>query len=343
MSTLLVDGDNLLTIGFHAVKHMNQKTGETLGGVYHVVNTLRRFIEDYQLNKIVVFWDGVNGTLPRKKIYSHYKTERGKKEKTQEEIDSYNRQRIRTKQYLEELFVRQGEYEFCEADDCIAQYCKDSVSEKIIIFSSDGDLAQLVSDRVSIYNPGPKHRRIYEPNDQYIFERHSILIENVKIAKMICGDSSDSIAGIKGVGPKKFVEIFPEVIDTPITLNFIRERAEELFIKNKKSKTYANILNGVTKHGILEEEFYTLNEQLISLDTPLTTEEAKKDIQTLIYDNIDPEGRSYRQAMRYMIEDSFDLKLPKYDEAWVKFFNPFLRLTRKEKNKRKINLNEYQK
>ena len=34
-----------------------------------------------------------------------------------------------------------------------------------------------------------------------------------------------------------------------------------------------------------------------------------------------------------MMEDGLSLLLPKSDDAWLKFFTPFLRLTRKEKNK----------
>jgi len=41
MSVLLVDGDNLLTIGFYGVKNYFYK-GTHIGGIYHFLNTLRR-------------------------------------------------------------------------------------------------------------------------------------------------------------------------------------------------------------------------------------------------------------------------------------------------------------
>jgi len=55
-------------------------------------------------------------------------------------------------------------------------------------------------------------------------------------------------------------------------------------------------------------------------------------------DYMDSEGRSYKNTMKMMIEDGLFLLLPKSDDAWIKFLNPFLRLTRKEKNKKTIKI-----
>ena len=121
MSVLLVDGDNLLTIGFYGVKNYFYK-GEHIGGIYHFLNTLRKSFEYYHLNKIVVFWDGHDGSSERRKLYIHYKENRRERVRSEEELNSYTYQRNRIKQYLEELYVRQGEFEYCETDDSIAYY-----------------------------------------------------------------------------------------------------------------------------------------------------------------------------------------------------------------------------
>ena len=57
---------------------------------------------------------------------------------------------------------------------------------------------------------------------------------------------------------------------------------------------------------------------------------------------IDPEGRSYKNTLKLMTEDGMFQILPKSDDAWIKFFNPFLRLTRKEKNKKIIKIKNYE-
>ena len=160
-NVLLVDGDNLLTIGFFGLKNHFYK-GNHIGALYHFVNTLRRTIEIHHLDKIVVFWDGKEGSSSRKRYYPQYKENRKSRIRTEEELTAYSQQRNRVKQYLEELFVRQDEYEYCETDDAIAYYSQNSPKENIIIFSSDGDLTQLVSETTQIYNPS--HGKIYKKN-----------------------------------------------------------------------------------------------------------------------------------------------------------------------------------
>ena len=334
MSVLLVDGDNLLTIGFFGVKNYFYK-GEHIGGIYHFLNTLRRSFENYRLDKIVVFWDGENGSQTRRKIYHKYKENRRERVRSDKEKESYSRQRRRVQQYLEELYVRQGEFEFCETDDCIAYYSQNT-NENCIVYSSDGDLAQLVSDNVKVYNPS--HRKLYEQNDIIPYDKEDIHIQNVKIVKMMCGDRSDNIAGIRNMGIKKFLSLFPEIKERPITVQEVVDKSNSLFEEDKNNTTLKNLLTGVTKYGVFGEEFFSLNESIVSLDEPFLTDEARETITTLINEDLDPEGRSYKNTMKMMMEDGIFTVLPKSDDAWIKFLNPFLRLTRKEKNKRVIKI-----
>ena len=68
---------------------------------------------------------------------------------------------------------------------------------------------------------------------------------------------------------------------------------------------------------------------------PIIVLQRKEGIELLINENLDPEGRSYKNTMRMMMEDGIFTALPKSDDRWTMFLNPFLRLTRKEKNKTK--------
>ncbi len=272
MSVLLVDGDNLLTIGFYGVKNYFYK-GDHIGGIYHFINTLRKSFELYRLDKIVVFWDGEDGSATRKKMYHRYKENRRQRIRTDKEKESYTRQRRRVQQYLEELYVRQGEFEFCETDDCIAYYSQQS-EENTIVYSSDGDLAQLVSDTTKVYNPS--HRRLYEQNDTILYEHQEIHIQNVKIVKIVCGDRSDNIAGIKNMGIKKFLKLFPELKDRPITLEEVIEKSNKMFEAAKYTNTIKHLITGVTKYGVFGEEFFNLNESIVSLDQPFLTDDARE-------------------------------------------------------------------
>jgi hypothetical protein len=105
---------------------------------------------------------------------------------------------------------------------------------------------------------------------------------------------------------------------------------------NKNSITAKNLLTGVTKEGIFGAEFFEINKKIVILDKPLLTEEAKEGIQELIVEDLDPEGRSYKNTLRYMIEDGLFNLLPKNDGAFSKYMTPFQNLTIKEKNNNKI-------
>lgn len=334
MSVLLVDGDNLLTIGFFGLKNHFHK-GNHIGAQYHFINTLRRLIDIHRLDKVVVFWDGEEGSSSRKKFYSHYKENRKSRIRTEEEMGAYSNQRNRVKQYLEELFVRQGEYDFCESDDCIAYYTQKS-NENIIIYSSDGDLTQLVSEQTQLLNPS--HNRIYNLNDMFVYDHEEILIQNIKLVKMMCGDPSDNIAGIKSLGVRRLIALVPEIKTQPLTLENLKDKFNILFEQDRDNNLIKNLITGVTKHGVLGEEFYNVNKRIVSLDEPFLTEESIVLINSLMTDIMDPEGRSYKNTMKMMMEDGIFLLLPKSDDAWINFLNPFLRLTRKEKNKKLIKI-----
>jgi 5'-3' exonuclease len=329
MNTLLVDGNNLLTIGFYGCKNFFYK-GVHIGGIYHFLNTIRKSIEAYNLDKVVVFWDGENNADLRRQVYHLYKSG-NKNNKTEKEEQNFNYQKRRIQKYLEELYIRQGEYEFCESDDCIAYYVHNSLNEKKIIYSSDRDLPQLLDENTKIFNPSLNN--LYSLNDTIVYKKQEILINNVALVKMLCGDESDGIYGIYSLGIKSLIDFFPEIKTTPLTLTDIKEKANLLFEENKHNKKLANLLTGVTKYGVLGDEFFELNYELIDLTEPkFLTEEAKLAINSIIHENLDSEGRSYKNMIQMMTNDGVMYVLPKYGDGWIDFLTPFLKLIRKEKN-----------
>ena len=158
----------------------------------------------------------------------------------------------------------------------------------------------------------------------------------------MCGDSSDNIAGIRGMGVKRFLSLFPELKTEKISIEQVKDKCNVLFEQDKTNRLVTNLLTGVTKHGVFGDEFFDVNSRIVSLDDPFLTDEAKQNIDSLINENLDPEGRSYKNTMKMMMEDGLFNVLPKSDDAWIKFLNPFLRLTRKEKNKRIIKIKNYE-
>lgn len=326
--TLLVDGDNLFKIGFHGVKDL-YNDGSHVGGVYHFINTLRRFLEEYDLDKVVVFWDGDSNSSARKTIYPQYKANR-RLNMNEFKYESYVDQKIRVKQYLEEVFVRQVEIDNNEADDLIAYYCQLANDETIIIFSADKDLTQLISPNVSIYSP--VHKTTYKFGDRIKFKDIEVPHQNVLVCKVFMGDKSDNIDGIQSLGEKTFAKFFPLVMTKSCTIEEIMDIARNI-PQEKPIKVLTNILTGKTKSGILGEQYYQINQMIVNLNNPLITDDGKELVESIYSETLDPTDRGYKNLMKYMMEDGLFKYLPKNDEAWVNFLKPFMKLTRKEKRK----------
>ena len=326
VKTLLVDGSNLFKVGYHGVKDLFYD-GSHIGGIYHFINTLRKFLEEHNHDKIIVFWDDNSSSSPKKAIYSKYKQNR-RIGMNDFKYESYVQQKERVKTYLEEVFVRQIQIYNNEADDLISFYCKIAVDEEIIIFSADKDLTQLISERVKIYSPVSK--RYYKYGDKITLNKVEIPHYNVSTTKIFTGDNSDNIEGIESLGEKTLVKLFPQLLEKQCTVEEILDYARNI-PQNKPIKSLSNILTGRTKSGILGEEFYRINKILIDLNDPLITDEAKTLVEQIYTDTIDPTDRGYKNLMRLMMEDGLFKYLPKNDEAWVNFLKPFLKLTRKEK------------
>ena len=322
----MVDGDNLFKIAFHGVKDL-YNDGEHIGGIYHFINTIRRFLDEHNHDKVIVVWDGDSNSSVRKSLYPQYKANR-RQDMNEYKYESYLQQKSRVKQYLEEIFVRQVEVINNEADDLIAYYCKISKNEQVMVFSADKDLTQLISEKVTIYSPIVK--QYFKNGDMITINKIDIPHYNVLLTKVFTGDKSDNIDGIEGLGEKTLIKLFPDLQQKPCTIDelLVIARNNE---QKKKPKVLGNILIGKTKSGIFGEEFYQLNKKIVDLSEPLITDEGKVMVEQIMNDTIDPMDRGHKNLMRMMMEDGLFKYLPKDDDAWVNFLRPFLKLTRKEK------------
>ena len=328
IKTLLVDGNNLMKIGFHGVKEYYHN-GNHIGGIWHFLNTIRRFIEEHNFDKIVVFWDGEGNSSKRKILYPQYKENRIQ-EQNEFKVQSFTFQKERVKQYLEEMFVRQVNVDNNEADDLIAYYCQIAKNEKITIFSSDKDLTQLISENVSIYSPSAK--QMYKNGDKIKLKEHEIPHNNILTYKILIGDKSDNIDGIYYLGDKTLFKLFPELLEQELTITDILSKAETLLKEDKENTALKNLLTGKTKSGIYGDEYYEINKKIVDLSDPMIDDEGKEVVELYYTETLDPDGRGHRNLIKMMMEDGFFKFLPKGDDAWVNFVKPFLKLTRKEKN-----------
>jgi 5'-3' exonuclease len=268
----------------------------------------------------------------QRKCLSH---SRAMASKTKEEEDDdilFEREKSIIKAILEELCIRQYEFENTEGDDIIAFYAKNkNPNEKVVIVSADKDLTQLISDTVIIYNP---RMRDFVTKDNSV-EKIGITHENVVLEKILCGDASDNIKGVKGIGETTLIKLFPQIKDTKTDLNAIIERSKQLLeerAQNKKKplKSLENIVNGVTD-GCQGDKLYEINQKIIDLSEPLLTDEARKSLTDELYGIMDTSDRDIKNV--YKLVGEFDLTELTNEEKFSNLFSPFGRIIMME-NKR---------
>ena len=288
------------------------------------MSILRKIVKENDVKQIIVFWDGKLSGKLRHNIYPEYKQNRKKNYREDfEKVDAeLQYQKIRIKQYLEELSIKQFQDDIVEADDCIAYYVlnrKDD--EKVLICTGDRDLCQLMDEHVSVYLFDRKRIYNIDNYDEY-FDYH---IRNLKLIKIIVGDTSDNIKGIEGIGEDTLLKLFPELKERECNLEEIITKAKILLEEKKgKSKRLKNIVEGNTV-GIQGNMVYEINNKLINLSTPLLSEECLVNLNTFIEDSLDPEGREIKNLLNMMMEDEFIKEIPGNSEAFIEYLKPFLR------------------
>jgi hypothetical protein len=171
-------------------------------------------------------------------------------------------------------------------------------NEKIVIMSSDKDMTQFISENVAIWNP--RLDKLVKAEDSV--NVLGITHENVVLEKILCGDVSDNIKGVKGLGEKTLVNFFPEIVNQKMDLETVVRRSKELLEerkanKQKPLKVLENIINGVTD-GCQGDKLYEVNRKIIDLSEPLLTDEAREALDDTAYYVMDTSERSAKNAYR---------------------------------------------
>jgi 5'-3' exonuclease len=325
-NTLLIDGESLLKQGFYGTKDIKTHLG-SVGTIYHFVNTIRRFYNNLGITKAIIFWEGENSKEYRRIYYPFYKLNRTEKVDIDAEHDLH-RQRIRIKQYLEELFIRQVEIDECEGDDAIAYYVKNAPHEDKIIYTNDHDLLQLIDPTTKLFLWGKQALiDIYNFNNYFKYN-----YKNVGLVKMICGDVADNISGLESFGETTVLKLFPELKTEVKDYKWLLKRVDELLLENPKNNKLKILKEGKTKHKSYGIDYFSIMNVIINLETPHVTENMKKVIQEVIYEPLDPTDRGgIPTILKYMEEDGILYKLPKDDELFSLYWLPFLNIMSKEK------------
>jgi len=278
---LFIDGLNLFFRNFAMLNFVNQN-GVHIGGLAGFLRSLGALIKLNQPTSVYVVFDGMGSSLNRKNLLPEYKSNRNITritnwdvfENLEEENDAKVDQISRLIHYLRCLPVNIVSLDKAEADDAIAYlanyFAKEHNSQSIIV-SSDRDFIQLVSDNITIYRPTEKD--FYTA--QTVKEKFDILPNNFIIYKTLLGDNSDKVQGIKGLGAKKLLKLFPELTQKHVTLDDILEISAQ---KYQEHIIYSKI--------VFEENNLRRNYQLMDLQNPLVDDSQIRILEQIVEQQI---------------------------------------------------------
>ena len=271
---LIVDGLNLYLRAF-AVNGALNDNGVPVGGLTGFLRSLAYAIREVNPTRVIVVYDGQGGSQRRRKIHPEYKANRkpGKRitrwdafKNATEEKDAMKIQFSRLIEYLDFLPINVISIDKIEADDTIAYIAHTLLDEDVTILSADQDFLQLVNERITVWSPTKK--KFYTP--RMVEADYGVPAHNFLMYKVLMGDKSDNIEGVKGLGPKKLPKIVPDLLtQTTLDLDFILEHAgkgeEPMHKKISESETQLR-----------------LNEELMDLKNPPISGELKLQITRLI-------------------------------------------------------------
>ena len=204
---ILVDGNNLLFRSYYATAYsgnfMKNSKGFPTNALYGFVNMINKIINDENPEYMLVAFD--KGKTFRHDKYADYKAGRIQMP------DELKMQFPIAKEILTNLGIKWFEIENYEADDIIGTLAKmiDETDEyKGLIVSSDKDLLQLISDKVTMKML--KSKDYVMMTEETFFDIYGLTPDKMIDIKALQGDSSDNIPGVKGIGEKTALKLLQD-------------------------------------------------------------------------------------------------------------------------------------
>ena len=310
---LIVDGLNTFIRAF-AVNPAINEDGLHIGGMMGFLKSLRYTSDILKPSRVIVVFDGKNGSGRRQKIYPEYKGTRKVKRRLNRNVDwgtapqdeeqSMRQQMGRLVEYLEQLPLTLICVDGIEADDTMAYISQQLLPKSdIMLMSTDKDFLQLVDDRVKVWSPTKK--KLY--TKEKVFEEYGIHSQNMLTYRILDGDKSDNIGGIKGAGLKTVKKFLPEILEEK------KFTAKDLLDFTEKSDGKIKFLENIKKSSNLIKRNYLLM-QLQNVDIPNHT---KMKIQGAVNGKV-PQLIKYKFQTMFL-KDKLTNAIPNLD-SWIMEF-----------------------
>ncbi|MFO7995423.1 MAG: DNA polymerase I [Marinobacter sp.] len=212
---VLVDGSSYLFRAYHALPPLMTSKGHPTGAIKGVISMIRKLEQDFPGSKMVVVFDAKGKTF-RNDLYEDYKATRPPMpEDLAVQIQPIH-DMVRAMGLP--LLIVSG----VEADDVIGTLADEATSKGIdvVVSTGDKDMAQLVSDHVTLINTMTDTRMDREG----VVEKFGIAPEQIVDYLALVGDKVDNIPGVNKCGPKTAVKW----LQTWEDLDDIIEHADEV-------------------------------------------------------------------------------------------------------------------
>jgi DNA polymerase-1 len=255
----LIDGSGFIFRAYFArakdpkaERFQRKSDGMATEVVMHFSNMLDKYLRDADADHIAVIFDA-SGHSFRNEIYDQYKANR------REMPDDLAPQLAHVRQAADAFGVCRIEMENFEADDLIATYARYAVEAgaKVTILSSDKDMMQLVADGSIMMRDPMTDRPIGEAE---VREKFGVGPDKVIEVQALCGDSTDNVPGVPGIGVKTAAELINSYGD----LETLLARADEI----KQPKRRQALIENEAK-ARLSKELVRLDDQ-VPLPCPLS-------------------------------------------------------------------------
>ncbi len=225
---VLVDGSSYLFRAYHALPDLQTSRGDPTGAIRGVVGMLRKLAKDYEGSPIAVIFDAKGKTF-RHDLYAAYKANRPPMpEDLAEQIEPIHA-------FVAAMGMPLIVVPDVEADDVIGTLAAEASREKrrTIVSTSDKDMAQLVSEHVTLVNTMTD----MQMDRDGVVEKFGVPPERMVDYLALIGDSVDNIPGVPKVGPKTAAKWLREYDSLDGVL------AEAQSIKGKVGENLRNVMD----------------------------------------------------------------------------------------------------
>ena len=259
---LIIDGLNTFIRVFSVIPTTNDD-GIHVGGIVGFLRSIAYTVNMVRPTRAIVVFDGKGGSNRRRKIYPEYKQNRRTKYRVNrsnsfasqdDEKMNMIMQIQRVVEYLDTLPVTVLSYDNIEADDTIGYICRQVLTDsQITIMSTDKDFLQLANGRIKIWSPTKK--KMYD--EQAVLDEYGISSHNLIWYRVLDGDKSDNISGVRGLGLKTIQKKLPFLSENRIVkmdevLNELPEHKDTIELNYKLMQLSDVDISGSTKTKIIQ-------------------------------------------------------------------------------------------